>query len=142
MSALPLLVLASATLIILGKADTLLFDRLRANFGDLAAPVLELVSRPAASVDSTVDRVHDVFALYTENARLREENARLMQWQQAAQNLRAENQRLKQLLNLTPDPQATFVSAKVVANSGGAFLSTWPSAGPTGGAGVAVPAMI
>ena len=120
--ALPLLVLASATLIILGKADTLLFDRLRANFGDLAAPVLELVSRPAASVDSTVDRVHDVFALYTENARLREENARLMQWQQAAQNLRAENQRLKQLLNLTPDPQASFVSGKVVANSGGAFV--------------------
>ena len=42
--ALPILVLASVAMIILGKADTLLFERLRGSFGDIAAPVLGVLS--------------------------------------------------------------------------------------------------
>lgn len=119
--ALPLLVVASAVLIMLGKADTLLFERLRAGFGDAAAPILEIAARPVAAIDAAVDRAHDMVALYQENARLREENARLLQWQQAAQNLRSENQRLKSLLNLVPEASASFVTGKVIANSGGTY---------------------
>jgi rod shape-determining protein MreC len=119
--ALAIFVLASALLIMLGKADTLLFERLRTGFADVAAPVLGLVARPAGAVDAAVDRFHDAVALYRENARLREENARLLQWQQAAQNLHSENARLKGLLNLVPEGNVSFVTGKVIAASGGTF---------------------
>jgi rod shape-determining protein MreC len=120
--ALPILVLASVVMIVLGKADALLFDRLRAAFGDAVAPILEIASEPVAAVDSAVARFHDMLSLYEENGRLREENARLLQWQQAAQQLNTENRRLRDLLKLAPDPAASFVSGRVIANSGGTFV--------------------
>lgn len=120
--ALPILVLVSVAMIVLGKADAFLFERIRAVFADAAAPVLAIVSRPAAAVDAVVDRVQDVFALYSENAQLRRENARLLQWQQVAQGLTVENARLRELLNLVPDPTVSFVSSCVIANSGGSFV--------------------
>ena len=120
--ALPILVLASVVMIVLGKADALLFERLRAGFGDIVSPLLEFGSKPVAAVDAAVARVHDLIALYDENGRLREENARLLQWQQVARLLATENTRLRELLKLTPDPSTSFVSTRVIANSGGAFV--------------------
>jgi rod shape-determining protein MreC len=53
---------------------------------------------------------------------LREENARLLQWQELARRLVAENAQLRGLVKFTPENGAPFfVSAQVVANSGGAF---------------------
>jgi rod shape-determining protein MreC len=120
--ALPILVLASVAMIVLGKADALLFERVRSVFTDAAAPVLRLVSQPISVVDAVVARFHDMVALYDENGRLRQENARLLQWQQAAQQLTAENGRLRELLKLAPDPATSFISTRVIANSGGSFV--------------------
>jgi rod shape-determining protein MreC len=120
--ALPILVLASVTMIVLGKADALLFERVRASFGDAVSPVLGLLSRPVSAVDGVIDRFHDVVGLYDENERLRIDNSRLLQWQQVAQQLSSENARLRELLRLAPDPAASFVSSRVIANSGGSFV--------------------
>ncbi len=120
--ALPVLVFASVVMVILGKADALLFERIRIIFADAASPVLAAVSQPAAAVDRLVDRVQDVFALYSENNQLRQDNARLLQWQQVAQGLSVENARLRELLRLAPDPAVSFVSTRVIANSGGSFV--------------------
>jgi rod shape-determining protein MreC len=119
---LPILVLASVAMIVLGKADTLLFERMRSGFADSAAPVLRIISEPVAAVDSVVGDFRDLFALRSENARLREDNERLLRWQQVAQGLEVENGRLRELLKLTPDPSASFVTGRVIANSGGAFV--------------------
>lgn len=120
--AVPILVLASVTMIVLGKADTLLFDRFRTAFSDAAAPALALMSQPVALIDQAVDKVDGMIDIYRENTRLREDNARLLQWQQVAQRLSSENARLRQLLKLVPDPAVSFVSARVIANSGGSFV--------------------
>ena len=117
--ALPMLILASAVMILLGKADALLFERMRSGVADAVAPVLEIVSRPVGVVDGAIGRVKSLIAIEGENARLTEENARLLRWQQTALNLAAENERLRDLLKLTPDPALSFVSARVIANSGG-----------------------
>jgi rod shape-determining protein MreC len=119
--ALPLLVVVSGVMIVLGKADTLLFDRTRAFLADTAAPVLEFVSRPVATIDSVIQGVRSTFAIQSENGRLREENARLLRWQQTAQSLAAENERLKDLLKLAPDPALSYVSTRVIANSGDTY---------------------
>jgi rod shape-determining protein MreC len=120
--ALPVLVLGSVAMIVLGKADTLLFERLRSAFADSATPILRVVSEPVDAVDAVVDEVRGIFALRSENARLREDNERLLRWQQVAQGLGVENARLRDLLKLTPDPSASFVTGRVIANSGGAFV--------------------
>lgn len=119
--ALPMLVLASAVMILLGKADTLLFDRMRVAVGDAVAPIMDVLSRPAAAVDNGIAQVKSLLALQGENVRLQEENGRLLRWQQTALNLAAENERLRQLLNLAPDPVQSYVTARVIANSGGSW---------------------
>jgi rod shape-determining protein MreC len=120
--ALPVLVFASVVMVVLGKADTLLFERIRIVFADVASPALAIVSQPVAAVDRLVDRVQGAIALYSENDQLRRDNARLLQWQTVAQSLTVENTRLRELLNLAPDPAVSFVSTRVIANSGGSFV--------------------
>jgi len=120
--ALPSLLVVSVVMLVLARADNSVFDRLRAGFLDLSAPVLEVIDRPLVLYDRAVAKLHEVSALYDENARLRQENERLLQWQDVAQSLRAENQRMRGLLHVAPDPAISFVSARVVATSGGAFL--------------------
>ena len=107
--------------IVLGKADVVLFDRLRIVIADAVAPVLQVVSQPLAAAAAAVRDVEGVFDLYRENARLREDNARLLQWQEVARRLQAENAELRNLTKFAPDGAARYVSAQVIANSGGAF---------------------
>ena len=120
--ALPLLVLVSAGLIVLGKADILLVDRFRADLNDALAPVFEAISLPINAVASGVRRFGDHFTVYEENQRLREENARLLQWQEVAQRLESENEELRQMLHFTPQGVRGYITGRVIANSGGAFL--------------------
>jgi rod shape-determining protein MreC len=117
----PFLVLLSMMFIVLGKADVLLFDRLRVLIADAAAPVLQAVAQPVATVASGVRNIEGVFDLYRENQRLREENTRLLQWQDVARRLEAENAGLRDLTKFVPEGAARFISAQVIANSGGAF---------------------
>jgi rod shape-determining protein MreC len=120
--ALPLLVLLSATMVILGKADQVMFESLRVSVTDTASPALDVLSRPLAALGHLADRARDFVAVYQDNHRLAEENGRLLNWQQAALNLASENARLRELLKLTPEPATTFITARVIANSGGAYV--------------------
>jgi rod shape-determining protein MreC len=118
----PLLVALSVVLIILGKADQAILEPLRKSAIDAAAPALDFLSRPAAFLDAALDRVRGLAAIYRENTRLAEENERLLRWQQSALNLAAENAQLRELLRLTPEPSVSYVTARVIASSGGAYV--------------------
>jgi rod shape-determining protein MreC len=120
--ALPMLVACAATLTVLGKADILLIQKAREQIADTMAPVLEAVAAPIAAVTSAVGQVEDVIAVYRENAVLREDNARLLQWQEVARRLAAENRALHDLTKLVPDHAMSAISARVIADSGGAFM--------------------
>jgi len=115
------LVLASFALMLLGKADTILVERLRVFIDDGLSPVLQVLSRPASAVHSVVDAVHDLAALRAENVRLAEENARLMHWQTVARELDNENKALRSQLNYAPDPDSAFITARVFGDTGEAF---------------------
>jgi rod shape-determining protein MreC len=118
----PLLVLLSVTMIILGKADQVMFESLRIAVADGAVPVLETVSRPLSALADLATRARRLVSVYQDNDRLAEENERLMGWQQAALKLASENSQLRGLLKLTPEPTATYLTARVVADSGGAYV--------------------
>lgn len=128
------LVLAAFALMLLGKADVEVMEQVRSTVSDTIAPVLEILSRPATAVDQVVDDVTQMADLRNENIRLREENRRLIEWQSAARKLSSENQQLKGLLNFAPGAEPGFVSGRVVADSGGAFVhSVLVSAGARDG---------
>ncbi|HEY1722874.1 MAG TPA: rod shape-determining protein MreC [Magnetospirillaceae bacterium] len=118
------LVLASFMLMLLGKADTLLLERVRLVVQDTAAPVLDVMSRPAAAIARLVDAVSEIARIRADNVRLKEENERLMQWQTVARRLDEENRALHNQLNFIPDPSAHFVTARVVGDTGGAFVDS------------------
>jgi len=115
------LVLASFAMMLLGKADTIVVERLRVLIDDGLSPVLQVLSRPASAVHSVVDAVHDLASLRAENVRLAEENARLMHWQTVARELDNENKALRSQLNYAPDPDSAFITARVFGDTGEAF---------------------
>jgi rod shape-determining protein MreC len=119
--AVPFLLVLSVMFIVLGKADVLLFDRVRVLVADTAAPVLQAVAQPIATLAAGLRHAEGVFDLYRENERLREENARLLQWQEVARRLEVENVELKGIVKFAPEGASRYVSAQVIANSGGAF---------------------
>jgi rod shape-determining protein MreC len=117
-----LLTLAALALMMAGKVDTGVVEGARARITDAFTPILEAFSTPAASAARVIEAVDEIMAIRAENERLRGENALLGQWQQAALRLEAENKSLRSLLNVRTDPQAAFVTARVVADPGGAFV--------------------
>lgn len=115
------LVVLAIGLMVLGKIDVLMMDSFRAQVTDAVAPVLDALSRPAESLSRAVVQVRELANLRKENARLRENDARLVQWQAAARNLEAENKILHDLLNFKPGPDPSFITARIIADTGGAF---------------------
>ena len=118
------LLLAAGTVLMLGKADPKIFDRARIWVTDASAPLLDAASKPVATGAAIVDEARHLMHLREENVALRQENARLLQWQAAARALAAENAHLHDLLNYVPTPEATFISARVIAETGGSFVRT------------------
>ncbi|MBV8935644.1 MAG: rod shape-determining protein MreC [Alphaproteobacteria bacterium] len=118
---LTVLVVLSAAMIILAKADQVLIQSVRSAVMDGAAPALDAISRPAAALVASANRVLSVMTVYRENLRLAEENERLLGWQQVALRLSTENAELRELTKLAPEPPVSFVTARVIADSGGAY---------------------
>ncbi len=128
---LPLLIAASFGLMLLGRADGRLAERARIGMSDALAPIFGLVSGPLDRLRGLSHDVGGLMALRSETARLRAENDRLAHWYTVAMALDAENAELKAALRWIPDPSASFVTARVVADSGGVYArSVLLSVGP------------
>ena len=67
--------------------------------GDVVSPVLRLLAAPIGAAQSGIERLAGVSSIYLENDALKEENARLKQWREAARQLGQENVHLRRLLN-------------------------------------------
>jgi rod shape-determining protein MreC len=118
----PLLILLAAAMIILGKADQTMFESLRTNLTDDAAPALNALSRPLDAAAAFVDRVRGIVTMYQDNLRLAHENERLLQWQQIALKLSADNRELRGLLKSVPEAAISYITARVIANTGGGYV--------------------
>ncbi|WP_051609417.1 rod shape-determining protein MreC [Fodinicurvata fenggangensis] len=121
-------------LMVMGSTDNRLVETLRTQVVDITTPVLETLAKPVNTVEQLITNVREIAELRQINADLRAENERLMAWHHRAQQLEAENAALRNLLNLVPEPGMRFVTARVVGDSGGAFVrSVLIAAGETAG---------
>jgi rod shape-determining protein MreC len=115
------LVVAAFGLMMLGKADVVVVERFRAQITDAVAPFLDAASRPIATVNNLIAEGRALINLRAENAQLRRERDRLLQWEAVGRRLEAENRSLQKLLNFVPHEARGFISARVIGDSGGAF---------------------
>ena len=118
------LAFAAFAVMLLGKAETLVVERFRMHATDLVAPVMDGLSRPLATLSAGVEQIDGLLEVHAENARLREQNARLMAWRDRAHVLASENAVLRRLTNHVAEHGETFVTVRVVGDSGGVYART------------------
>jgi rod shape-determining protein MreC len=128
---LPVLILASLALILLGRASPIVGERGRTALSDALAPLYSVLDAPFSAVRDVGADLADTFTLRAENTQLRQENERLRRWYDVAMALDAENATLKANLHWIPDPALSYVTARVVADAGGVYArSVLLSIGP------------
>ena len=118
------LILLAVALMMLGKVDIALMERVRANVMDAVTPILDVISKPIVSANKMISEAKGFYSVRDENLILKQEKDRLFQWQAAARKLEIENKNLRRLLNLPVEPAAGFITARAIADTGGAFANS------------------
>jgi rod shape-determining protein MreC len=116
------LVLAAFGIMLLSKAETIVVEKVSTVVVDIFAPIMDVLSRPAAAVNDAVKTVRGLADLRDENIRLTRENERLLVWQEAARRLASQTRALQSLLDFKPEPKSRSIATRVIADSGGAFV--------------------
>lgn len=112
-------------LILLTKADIKLLSYLSERTADAVAWIAALPAGPLALVRRATDAAGSLLALEEENARLREENRRLVHWQNEAIRLAVQNAALREALKMPAVPGTRRrTTARIVADPGGPFVQT------------------
>ncbi|HWY65619.1 MAG TPA: rod shape-determining protein MreC [Rhizomicrobium sp.] len=119
-----LVVALAVVVVLLGKAQGTLFDRMRAHATDAVAPLLVKLRAPVAGFDRFVGSITEIFSVYEQNLKLKEENARLRQWRNVAIVLQGRVGRYQALLRAVPDPKLDAVLARVIGRANRPFLQT------------------
>ncbi len=117
----PVLIVGSVGLLLLGRAAPAVPERARVALSDGLAPLYSAVEQPFWALRDAAVFLRDAWGMRAENARLRAENERLRHWYDVAMALDAENAELKANLHWVPDPSLSFVTARVVADAGGVY---------------------
>jgi rod shape-determining protein MreC len=123
---LPLvIVLALAVvLVLLGKAQSGLFDRARMTITDWLSPTLVSIHAPVQAFNRWVGSIDDLFNVYNENLALKDENARLKQWRNVAVVMQSRVNHYQDMLHAVPDPDVNSVLAQVIGRASRPFLQT------------------
>ncbi len=119
-----LLLMTAIALMIVGKVDPDSAVVLRNGVVDTAEPILDALSRPVESGNRIVAEIDGMLALREENAALHQAIDRLKRWELVARRMEAENAALRGLLNLRVESRPSFVTARVIGDSGNAYVRT------------------
>jgi rod shape-determining protein MreC len=118
-----LLLIAVALMI----ASTLLPDtarKARIKVYDDFSIVFETLSAPTQKIAQLVEHMSGLSDMASDLSAAREENERLKQWYDRALQLEAENRSLRNLVNLANLPRQSYISARIIAESGNGFAQS------------------
>ena len=116
-----LLVLAFVALTLAWRIDNPRVERLRARVVDEVVPRLDWAMAPVTAVVGIAQDFRSYQRLRDQNRDLRRELRQVSAWREAALRLEQENAKLRDLNNVSLDPQLTFITGTVMADSGSPF---------------------
>ncbi|MCB1650779.1 MAG: rod shape-determining protein MreC [Alphaproteobacteria bacterium] len=119
-----LLIFLACVMLFVSALRPSMVDGVRTGASDILAPALGVIVAPLQGAAMFVRNVSGLTALQAENDRLEKENTRLREWYQAALLLEAENKSLRELLNVKPEPQHKYISARILSDAGKTFVKT------------------
>lgn len=112
---------AAFLLLLLGRAEIGLVDDVRMAAANISSDLLEAGSDVAGFVQSGVEAVTGVATLYDDNARLRAENAELLEWRAKAMEYERRIRAFESILDISYAPIAGVTTASVIADTTGPF---------------------
>lgn len=111
-------------LMLLNQISPGLLQGPRARIMGLLLPIYNLLSEPVHYVHNGYNTLEEWTDLYHENHRLRVENARLQAEVNAHRPLKTQNEHFRQLLNRPHDLGGNYITARIVATSGGGYVKS------------------
>ncbi|MGE4352016.1 MAG: rod shape-determining protein MreC [Bdellovibrionales bacterium] len=120
-----LFMVVSLGILFLGHARPAVIEHIRVRTIDGLAPILDVLSRPMAMVDTMTTRIQSYRSLLAENEQLRHTNENMVRWQNAVLALQNENKELRSLLHYKAEPSASYISARVIADTGSSYVRSF-----------------
>lgn len=121
-SAVLMLIVCGATLLVMSKTNNPGVLRLRTAVTDMVAPVLAFAASPMSAVHNAGLWVGDMMHIRSDNIALKNQNIELLKWQAAAKEMQSENESLRKLLHVVPAKKASYVTARVVSDLSGPYV--------------------
>ncbi|MBP1532244.1 MAG: rod shape-determining protein MreC [Alphaproteobacteria bacterium] len=115
------LFLVSLLFIPLSGGKSTIVDTIDSAIVDITAPIMMVIEYPSRMLHRVYTYLYDISRIYADNRELKDENRQLLILQNKVRTLEVENQLLERLLNYTPPAEASFISAKIIAESGDNF---------------------
>lgn len=116
-----LLILFLLAIFLLWRIDSPRVERFRAQIIDKTLPSFDWALAPVTALANMVADFQSYQRIYEQNQELRRELQQMKAWKEAALQLEQRNARLLDLNNVRLDPQLTFITGVVIADSGSPF---------------------
>ncbi|SHI78258.1 rod shape-determining protein MreC [Wenxinia saemankumensis] len=115
------LVLVLAAIFVVWRIDSPRVERFRAAAIDRIVPSMDWAMTPVTGLVHLVGDFRSYQRIHEQNQQLRRELQQMRAWREAALQLEQENARLLDLNNVRLDPQLTYITGVVMADSGSPF---------------------
>lgn len=119
--ALAVLFVFSLILMLMSKNQSIMLDYASSGGSAVAAPVVQVLVWPAKMITKGYEYLNNLWHIQQDNEQLRAENENLHKLQDKYKALEIENKLLVDLLNYVTLPEASFISARMVAEENSAF---------------------
>jgi rod shape-determining protein MreC len=116
-----LLILVLFAIFLIWRIDNPRMERFRAAVVDVVVPPMDWAMAPVTGLVNLVDDFQSYQRIHEQNRDLRRELQQMRAWREAALQLEQENAKLLDLNNVRLDPNLTFVTGVVMADSGSPF---------------------
>ncbi len=119
--AVTIIFFAALLLLVLSKADSAHVNKAEDFVSRMLYPVIRVLQIPADGIYFCYDSIRDIVKVYHDNKALKQELFQFNRLKKKHQALKIENDVLSQMLHYTPPPEASYVTAKVIAGQGDSF---------------------
>lgn len=113
---------ASLGLIVLGRLHNPVTEQLRTRLVDSMSPLITAIAKPLETVQDFGRAINEFLYVHEENLAQEKELTKLRRDALLNKQIACENARLKELLHFVGVRQASFITARVIADTTGPFL--------------------